>query len=45
MLRPTYSLSMGSASVDQDSSTDLISLRVDMTMNGPAGCFEAVLRS
>ena len=45
MLKPSYSLSMGSASVDPDSSTDLISLRVDMSMNGPAGCFEAVLRS
>lgn len=45
MLRPTYSLSIGSASVDQDSSTDLVSVRVDMTMNGAAGCFEAVLRS
>src|SRR5271170_7785194 len=36
---------MGSASVDPDSSTDLISVRVDVSMNGPAGCFEAVLRS
>lgn len=45
LLRPTYSLSMGSASVDQDSSTDLLSVRVDLGINGPAGCFEAVLRS
>ncbi len=45
MLKPSYSLSMGSASVDPDSSTDLISLRIDTSMNGPAGCFEAVLRS
>lgn len=45
MLRPTYSISMGSARVESDSSTDLISMRVDMTMNGAAGCFEAVLRS
>jgi len=45
MLRPSYSLSIGSASLDPDSSTDLISVRVDMTMNGQAGCFEAVLRS
>ncbi|HUI01876.1 MAG TPA: hypothetical protein VLX56_09645 [Nitrososphaerales archaeon] len=36
---------MGSASLDPESSTDLLSVRVDMAMNGPAGCFEAVLRS
>jgi phage protein D len=45
MLRPSYSLSMGSAIVDSVSSTDLMSVRVDMTMNGQAGWFEAVLRS
>ena len=45
MLRPSYDLSIGSASVDPDSGTDLISVRVDASTNGPAGCFEAVLRS
>ena len=45
MLKPSYSLSMGSESVDPDSSTDLVSVRVDASINGPAGCFEAILRS
>jgi phage protein D len=44
VLRPSYSVQIGSSSIDPDSSTDLISLRVDMTMNGPAGCAESVLR-
>jgi phage protein D len=45
MLHPSYSVQIGSSSIDPDSSTDLISLRTDTSINGPAGCFEAVLRS
>jgi len=45
MLHPSYSVQIGSSSIDPDSSTDLISLRMDASMNGPAGCFEVVLRS
>jgi phage protein D len=45
VLHPSYSVQIGSSSIDPDSSTDLISLRMDSSINGPAGCFEAVLRS
>jgi phage protein D len=44
MLHPSYNLQIGSASIDPDTSDDLISLRVSLDMDRAADCLDCSLR-